>query len=88
MPTLCEFFGIKISINFNDHSPPHFHAKYSGKEAIFDIETLGILRGNVPPRVAGMIMEWGLEHQDELRQAWQSARAGRVPTKIQAPKGA
>nr|WP_231730961.1 DUF4160 domain-containing protein [Lacimicrobium alkaliphilum] len=23
---------------FNDHNPPHFHAKYSGYEAIFDFE--------------------------------------------------
>jgi hypothetical protein len=69
MPTICEFFGIKITVNFYDHHPPHFHAKYADKEAIFDIGTLGILRGTVPPRVAGMIVEWGLDHQDELRKA-------------------
>jgi hypothetical protein len=40
MPTICEFFGIKITVNYNDHNPPHFHAKYGDKEAIFDIGTL------------------------------------------------
>lgn len=88
MPTICEFFGIKITVNFNDHSPPHFHAKYAGKEAIFDIETLGLLRGAIPARVAGMIVEWGLDHQDELRRAWQEARSGKIPTKISPPTGA
>ncbi len=88
MPTICEFFGIKITINFNDHSPPHFHALYSGKEAIFDINTLGLLRGNIPPRVAGMIVEWGLEHQEELKKAWKEAMSGKNPSKIQPPKGA
>ena len=25
MPTICRFRGIKISINWRDHMPPHFH---------------------------------------------------------------
>jgi len=28
MPTISIFYGIKISINYNDHHPPHFHAEY------------------------------------------------------------
>ena len=30
---------------FDDHSPPHFHAAYSGEEAVVDIEALAVLRG-------------------------------------------
>jgi hypothetical protein len=33
MPCICQFFGIAIYMYFNDHSPPHFHAKYAGGEA-------------------------------------------------------
>ena len=88
MPTICEFFGIKITVNYNDHSPPHFHAKYAGKEAIFDIETLGLLRGQIPSRVAGLIVEWGLENHSALRRAWNEAKSGQQPTKISPPKGA
>jgi len=27
MPRISEFFGIVIAMYYNDHSPPHFHAK-------------------------------------------------------------
>lgn len=28
MPEVSRFFGIVIFMNYNDHLPPHFHAKY------------------------------------------------------------
>ena len=28
MPELSNFLGIVITMYFNDHNPPHFHAKY------------------------------------------------------------
>ena len=31
------FFGIRITINYNDHIPPHFHAEYNGNKALVDI---------------------------------------------------
>ena len=34
MPTICRFRGIKISINWRDHMPPHFHASYGEDEVI------------------------------------------------------
>ena len=27
MPEVCRFYGIVISIYYNDHGPPHFHAR-------------------------------------------------------------
>jgi Domain of unknown function (DUF4160) len=33
---------------FNDHSPPHFHAKYAGDEALYEIDSLRIYRGGLP----------------------------------------
>lgn len=46
MPRVSEFFGIAIYFYFNDHSLPHFHAEYGGSEALFEIETLRIIKGN------------------------------------------
>ncbi|MBO7121917.1 MAG: DUF4160 domain-containing protein [Treponema sp.] len=40
MPIVSEFSGIEISLYFDDHLPPHFHAKYSGDEALIEIEPL------------------------------------------------
>ncbi len=37
MPTISQFYGIKITMNYNDHSPPHFHAEYQDYEVLVDI---------------------------------------------------
>ena len=29
MPEISLFYGIKITMNWNDHVPPHFHAECS-----------------------------------------------------------
>jgi len=28
MPTISRFFGIVIAMYFDDHGPPHFHARH------------------------------------------------------------
>lgn len=33
MPIVSEFEGIEIYIYFDDHMPPHFHAKFSWNQA-------------------------------------------------------
>ena len=32
MPTISRFLGIVIAMYWDDHSPPHFHAKYGEYE--------------------------------------------------------
>jgi len=43
MPELSRFFGIIISIYYNDHQPPHFHVRYGKQKPIISIVSLGIL---------------------------------------------
>lgn len=28
MPEISRFFGIVIAMYYNEHNPPHFHARY------------------------------------------------------------
>ncbi len=76
MPKISEFFGISIYLYYDDHDPPHFHARYAGVDAAFDIQTLALVRGTVSPRVRGLVTEWASEHQTELLSAWLQARRG------------
>jgi len=48
MPTISNFYGILIRMFFNDHPPPHFHARYGEFEATIEIETLAPLEGHLP----------------------------------------
>ena len=82
MPRLSEFFGISIYMYWGDHGPPHFHARYSGHKASITIEELSVMAGSLPPRVLGLVTEWGALHQDELRVAWEKASKKEPPGTI------
>lgn len=76
MPRVSEFFGIAIYFYFLDHAPPHFHARYAGDEAVIAIDTMSITDGSLPPRVMGLVVEWGNLRRAELHRAWDQAAAG------------
>jgi hypothetical protein len=76
VPELSRFFGIVIRMYPNDHLPPHFHAVYGEHEALIEIETLAVYRGEVPRRVLALVLEWAALHRDELRNDWNLARSG------------
>jgi len=70
MPELSRFLGMVISIYFDDHNPPHFHVEYNENEALISINDLSVLKGNLPPRVMGLAMEWARLHKTELLENW------------------
>ena len=74
MPEISRFFGIVITMNYNDHAPPHFHVRYGGQKALIGVQTLTLLRGRLSPRVFGLVMEWASLHQTELLENWELAR--------------
>ena len=74
MPRVSAFFGIVIYMYYNDHLPPHFHAEYGEREAIYEIDTLDISRGGVPRRAHALVLEWATLHRNELRDDWERAR--------------
>lgn len=73
MPRISAFFGITIYMYFRDHAPPHFHAFYGDDEAQIEIESGRILKGKVPARAYGLIMEWLVLRRPDLRRAWEQA---------------
>ena len=74
MPSICRFFGIVIYVYFDDHAPAHFHAKYGGYEALYEIETLRVYRGRLPQRAHNLVIEWADLHRDELMDNWNRAQ--------------
>ncbi|MBL8291647.1 MAG: DUF4160 domain-containing protein [Bryobacterales bacterium] len=76
MPEVSRFFGIVIRMYFNDHNPAHFHAEYGEHEALLEIDTLAVLRGELPRRALALVLEWAALHRQELRADWERARSG------------
>lgn len=83
MPKICEFFGILIYMYFDDHNPPHFHAFYGEYEALITIEDLRIIKGSLPPRAYGLVIEWAMHHKEELLKNWHHAIKLEPLTKIE-----
>jgi hypothetical protein len=40
---------------FGDHVPPHFHALYAEFEALIDIQTFEVIRGDLPTRAMALV---------------------------------
>ena len=58
MPTISMFYGIVIRMyNNGEHNPPHFHAYYQGKEAVFDMDG-NLTDGEMPNRQRKLIGAW------------------------------
>jgi hypothetical protein len=48
---------------YNDHNPPHFHARYADYRAVIAIETGKVIEGRLPPRALGLVQEWRERHK-------------------------
>lgn len=55
MPEISLFFGIRVTMFYSDHNPPHFHAEYAGHKALVDIQGAYVIRGVLPARQLKLI---------------------------------
>ena len=74
MPEISRFFGIVITMYYDEHNPPHFHARYGSDRVAIEIATLRVREGRLPSRALGLVIEWASEHQEELIANWEAAR--------------
>lgn len=86
MPQISRFFGIIIAMYFNDHNPPHFHAKYGDEEALIAIKDFSVIEGQLSSRALGMVIEWASLHQEELIDNWKKAMENLSLDKIEPLK--
>ena len=82
MPEICRFYGIIITMYYQDHPPPHFHVRYNEARAVVRLDNLAILEGHLPARVSALVREWALAHREELQQNWRLAEARQPLTKV------
>jgi len=83
MPEISRSFGIIIAIYYNEHNPPHFHARFGDFEAQFRIDNGVILAGELPRRALNLVETWRLQHEAELLADWYLAAARKPLRKIE-----
>lgn len=60
-------------MNWREHQPPHFHAKYGDNEVLVSIRDLEVIEGSIPSKQLKMLLGWAAFHQEELMENWQLA---------------
>jgi ABC-type lipopolysaccharide export system ATPase subunit len=83
MPTISRFLGITISMYYDDHQPPHFHARSGEFNAKVRTDTLELLAGDLPRRELRIVLAWAELHAAELQDNWRRARAGETLLEVE-----
>ena len=84
MPEISLFFGIRVTMYYDDHNPPHFHAEYNENKVLVDIIKGRIIKGYFPSRQLKFVLAWAEIHKDELMKNWELAKEDK-PLKEIAP---
>ena len=69
-------------MNFDDHNPPHFHAEYGDFKVIIKIIDYTVLKGELPPRALGLVIEWTSLHKEDLLRNWALSKEKAALAKI------
>jgi hypothetical protein len=83
VPTIGRFFGVVIARYFDDHGPPHFHARHADGEAKVRIDTLELIESTLGRRQLRLVLAWAELHRDELAENWRRVRAGETMLDIE-----
>lgn len=86
MPELSRFFGIIVRMFAEaggSHHRPHFHAYYQDAVAVFAIEPVDLIAGELPVKQRRLVEAWAELHQDELNADWALLQEGRRPLPIE-----
>jgi len=81
MPTISEFYGIKISINFigSEHNPPHVHIYYGSTKGSVDIKNQKMIVGNLSKQTLTIVKPWIKKHERELLTIWNTQEFVKLP---------
>lgn len=81
MPEITRFYGIVIRMFFKpkDHEPSHIHAYYGDRVGIFELDTLEMRKGNLPPKAQELVKLWMTIYKKDLLKMWHDQEIGKLP---------
>ena len=87
MPTIAVFLGVSVRINLRDHAPPHLHAEWKAREALFAIRTGEVIAGGLPKKIERVVQGWIGANREALLRNWDLAYSRQPTFKIKGPEG-
>lgn len=78
MPIVSQFYGIIVSMYFNDidkHHLPHIHIQYAEYRCTFDFNG-NILSGKIPNKQKRLVVAWIELRKEDLTTLWNLLQSG------------
>ncbi len=72
MPVIARFYGILIKMYFREHGVPHFHAIYGEFNGVFEVTSIEMIEGDLPPRAQRLVRDWAEKYKNELQHMWET----------------
>jgi hypothetical protein len=82
VPEISRFFGIVITMLYDEHAPPHFHARYGEYEAAIGIRDGHVVTRHFPGRALRLVLDWRELNERGLVENWERMLRGEPPTPI------
>ena len=82
MSEISLFYGIRVTMNWNDHNPPHFYVEYGNYKASVLIQEGIISAGYLPKRQLKLVLAWAEKSNDELMQNWELSKDNKPLNRI------
>jgi len=81
VPVIARFYGILIKMYFSqsEHGSPHFHAIYGEYNAVFAIDSLEMIEGDLPARARRLVSEWAAQYKADLLDMWHRQEFRQLP---------
>ena len=81
MPVIARFYGIIIKMYFSqsEHGVLHFHAVYGEYNAVYNIQTLEMMEGDMPLRAQRLINDWASQYKQDLLRMWEDNQFWQLP---------
>ena len=85
MPELVRFFGIIVRMFVETgerHHLPHIHVYYQEDTAVYGIDPIELLAGELPRQQKRLLEAWMELYQVELLENWRLAQIGEPVNKM------
>ncbi|HEV2790084.1 MAG TPA: DUF4160 domain-containing protein [Solirubrobacterales bacterium] len=83
MPRISSFYGIVVTMYYEDHPPPHFHVRHGDEEAKIGISNGRVLAGSLSGRALRLVREWLIQHRAEVEENWNRVVDNERPRQIE-----
>lgn len=80
VPSVASVGAATIFFYYNDHPPPHFHAREAEHRAKIAIADQSLIAGSLPPSSLRKVVRWAAANDELLANYWNASQQGdRIP---------